>query len=427
MWFHLLFSFLFSSGIVHSAPLHSSQSLVQVLDLYGRLYLRAEHAQKILDQEIEETNSPGILFRSEAYKDLLALRPMLEKQAHLLEDLLLADNRQEQKSSLKLWMDTTRDLSKLERLTAQDALDRAKEHGTLAHISPLMSDQKWLTQWEQSEELVSASIKKVLKDSEISRLVKDSRLSLNVDSLSPISPKFIQPSPGPDGNITGYSFPAHTWAVTYDDGPHLQNTTSILQKLEKFGVKATFFWLAENVLRLPDLVLKTREQGHPIKNHSYSHANLPELTDEELRTEIVTSTEVQEPIFGERPQFFRCPYGAGLNDPRVRQLIADTNMVHVFWNVDSLDWKDRRPASILRRVKRLMNSEKRGVILFHDIHSRTAQVTNDFFQFWLSRKGKPDEPRWVTIPEIIKELNDKPEPPKTEPPTPEDNKKKTND
>ena len=60
----------------------------------------------------------------------------------------------------------------------------------------------------------------------------------------------------------------------------------------------------------------------------------------------------------------------------VRQDIANAGMVHVFWNVDTLDWQDKNPQSILARTLKQMSAYKGGVILFHDIHSQSVIASN---------------------------------------------------
>ncbi len=74
-------------------------------------------------------------------------------------------------------------------------------------------------------------------------------------------------------------------------------------------------------------------------------------------------------------------------------------MIHVFWNVDSLDWQDKDPASILARVKKLMAAEKRGIILMHDIHPQTVEAVK-----LLLDSAAPTQ-RWVVLPAIVDELN----------------------
>jgi len=140
-------------------------------------------------------------------------------------------------------------------------------------------------------------------------------------------------------------------------------------------------------------------------NHSHSHANLPRQGAASLRREIVDSTATHRQAFGYKPTYFRCPYGAcGGNGSNIRQMIANEGMVHIFWNIDSLDWQDKNPASIVNRVKRAMAVAKKGIILFHDIHPQSVEATKMLMDDWKPRLNSGDM-RLLTIPQAISELN----------------------
>jgi hypothetical protein len=162
-------------------------------------------------------------------------------------------------------------------------------------------------------------------------------IEINADKLQlvdqsgriPQSELTFYPSPGPNGNVYGKIFPKNVWALTYDDGPNPTHTPAILKNLEELGIKATFFWLAQNVIRYQSVVNMVKEKGMSLENHSWTHAQLTKLDDTGLQKEIVQSTEVEEKSYGERPKYFRCPYGAGNSVPRIRNMIADLGMLHL--------------------------------------------------------------------------------------------------
>ncbi|RYZ67721.1 MAG: polysaccharide deacetylase family protein, partial [Proteobacteria bacterium] len=169
--------------------------------------------------------------------------------------------------------------------------------------------------------------------------------------------------------------------------------------------KATFFELAKNVVAMPSLVKRVKAEGHALANHSYSHAQLTKLGASGLKKEIDDSTVVETKYFGFKPTLFRCPYGAcGGNGSTIRKKIAAQGMVHVFWNVDSLDWQDKNAKSVYNRIKKQMSVQKRGIILCHDIHPQTVEATKMLMDDFV--KGQKDGSlRLVTIPQAIKELN----------------------
>ena len=208
----------------------------------------------------------------------------------------------------------------------------------------------------------------------------------------------------PGGTITGNEFPVGTWAMTYDDGPHPTYTMQDVANLRANGGKATFFWLAKNTGLYPGVIRGVQAAGFPVEDHSWSHPilNSPSSLAKmhtSLQHEIVDSSNVQARQYGVKPRFFRCPYGAGINSPAIRQLLAQQGMINVFWNVDSLDWQDHNPASIVSRVQKQMARQRRGIILFHDIHPQSVAASS---QLMRSVRGTVN---WVTIPGIVDGMN----------------------
>lgn len=198
---------------------------------------------------------------------------------------------------------------------------------------------------------------------EISQLLKN-------DESMKMTPKEL-----PGKNITGSNYPDYTLSLTFDDGPHKGYTPKIINNLNNEGIKATFFWLVENVVNNKPLVSLAEQYDFPLENHSITHPNLTQLNDAKLKKEIVTSTEILNQIYRSPVQFFRCPYGAGSNSYKIRKLIADQNLVHVLWNIDSLDWQDKNPATITQRVIKQIQLNKKGIILFHDIHPQSVEAS----------------------------------------------------
>jgi peptidoglycan/xylan/chitin deacetylase (PgdA/CDA1 family) len=209
----------------------------------------------------------------------------------------------------------------------------------------------------------------------------------------------IYPDPGSPGNITGNRFAAGVWAITLDDGPHPTYTQGMLDAIQGGGLRATFFWLSQNIKLYPSLVKRAADYKFRRGSHSFTHANLPKLGDAALHHEIDEAADVFATVVGERPTFFRCPYGAcGSNGSKIRQKIAAQKMIHVFWNVDSLDWQDKNPASIFARVKKQMEVNGHGIVLFHDIHPQSVEAMKQVVAYIKSK------PTWnaYTMDEIVK-------------------------
>jgi len=217
----------------------------------------------------------------------------------------------------------------------------------------------------------------------------------------------IAPSSQHQGNITGARFPKGTWALTFDDGPRVKTTTMILDLLEEYGQRADFFWTAQNALKFPALVFRAKHMGMTLANHSYTHFNLPKADAPRLVYEIDQSTTDLEQLYNRKVDFFRLPYGAGMRKPTIRHKITENQMMHVFWNVDGLDWQDKNPASILKRMTLQMKRQGKGIILLHDIHLQSAKAARLLLEY-IQEKNRinPDSLRLQTLPEIVDNLNE---------------------
>jgi len=251
------------------------------------------------------------------------------------------------------------------------------------------------------------------KGIDAAKLVDDAAIEIRNEVLSkevrlPQSAQRIESDVGPSGNIFGKGFPQKTWALTYDDGPGA-TTGKVLDNLKKHDIKATFFMLSQQ-LKDPTyfkVAHRIQDEGHAIASHSMTHPQIPKLSESERFKEIVGAKKVFTEFFSDKPgdtppEFFRLPYGAGVSVPSVRKIIADADMIHVFWNVDTLDWQDHDPQSIFERAVKQIQQLDHGIILFHDIHSQSV-IASELLMRYL--KDPENKIRTVTIPEIVDELN----------------------
>lgn len=157
-------------------------------------------------------------------------------------------------------------------------------------------------------------------------------------------------------------------ALTFDDGPG-EGTERILETLELYGAKATFFMLGPKAEKYPDTVKKMQELGCELGNHTYSHIALPQLTKKEIRREIRrTSEAVAAASGGAGTTLVRPPYGE--TDGSVRESVGAPI---IMWSVDTLDWKTRDTKSTMKAV--LNSAEDGDIVLMHDIHEPTVEAT----------------------------------------------------
>jgi peptidoglycan/xylan/chitin deacetylase (PgdA/CDA1 family) len=230
------------------------------------------------------------------------------------------------------------------------------------------------------------------------------QLTEQFQKRTPQSKVEVKPGVGRSGMMNGTEFSHGTWALTFDDGPHPVYTLKALANLKANNMKATFFWVANNVERMTSIVHTVMAAGMTLGNHSYTHAELTKVSAARLTHEIIDSTTVDVHA-GYRPMFYRCPYGAcGSQTSVIRQKIANLGMISVTWNVDSLDWQDKNPASVYQRVKKQMAVQKRGIILFHDIHPQSIVASNMLMKDFAQGAANGTY-RTVTIDEALKELN----------------------
>jgi len=150
-------------------------------------------------------------------------------------------------------------------------------------------------------------------------------------------------------------------ALTFDDGPDDLYTIRILEVLKQYGVPATFFLVGKRVVKHPQVVERIFREGHGIGNHSWSHAELTEVSAERLRMEVVQTEEAIRQITGERTTFFRPPYGA-VSEELLGQLQQMGYKV-INWSVDSVDWRAKDVDQIL--INTLPDVKEGAIILFH--------------------------------------------------------------
>ncbi|NQX01375.1 polysaccharide deacetylase family protein [bacterium] len=160
-------------------------------------------------------------------------------------------------------------------------------------------------------------------------------------------------------------------ALTFDDGPHPQNTPRLLDMLRARNIKATFYVIGRSVDLYPQIVRRTVAEGHEIGNHSQTHRLLSKLGDSELRQEMSRCRDSVARAAGVQPRTMRPPYGGLLQ--RQRELVhAEYGYPVILWSVDPLDWK--RPGARVVSSRILAGTTAGGIVLAHDLHSQTVDA-----------------------------------------------------
>jgi peptidoglycan-N-acetylglucosamine deacetylase len=161
--------------------------------------------------------------------------------------------------------------------------------------------------------------------------------------------------------------------LTFDDGPLRAYTRPILEALAAHCTKATFFVVGRMAVADPEMVQEYARQGHTVGTHSWSHANLQAMSPARARAEIELGFSAVQGAMG-RPiaPFFRFPY---LRDTKwATEYVASRQFAAFSIDVDSKDYRTRDPSAVQSKVMADLARQRKGIILFHDIHASTARA-----------------------------------------------------
>jgi peptidoglycan/xylan/chitin deacetylase (PgdA/CDA1 family) len=128
-------------------------------------------------------------------------------------------------------------------------------------------------------------------------------------------------------------------ALTFDDGPNPSITPKLLDLLDRYHAKATFFVVGKFVRESPALVKETAARGHLIGNHTESHPNLFFCGPEETRSELLRCTEAITHATWQEPRWFRPPFG--FRSPWLGALVQQRQMRTVMWTLIPGDWRPK--------------------------------------------------------------------------------------
>ncbi|EEG76253.1 polysaccharide deacetylase family protein [Dethiobacter alkaliphilus] len=157
-------------------------------------------------------------------------------------------------------------------------------------------------------------------------------------------------------------------ALTFDAGWLHEQTIPLLDVLDKYQVKSTFFPRALWVKDYPHLGREIVNRGHILENHSLTHGDMSKMTDQQIRQELRESTRILKETTNSKPYLFRPPYGA-YND-RMLQILAQEGYPYtVMWTVDTHDWAREirgEQVTVDYLVNRVLNNASdKGIILMH--------------------------------------------------------------
>lgn len=184
-------------------------------------------------------------------------------------------------------------------------------------------------------------------------------------------------------------------ALTFDDGPHPFLTHRILDILDRYDVRATFFMVGVNVINYPDAAREVIARGHEVGNHTFTHGAIGRLAANEVREELTKCEDALEELCEYRPHLFRPPQGV-INDSITRcSETGDYSLI--LWSLDTRDWENKNTDEIVERV--LSTIMPGDIILMHDyigLNSKTPEALELLLPKLIERGYEP-----VTVSRLL--------------------------
>jgi peptidoglycan/xylan/chitin deacetylase (PgdA/CDA1 family) len=159
--------------------------------------------------------------------------------------------------------------------------------------------------------------------------------------------------------------------LTFDDGPWLGNTPAVLRALEQECVKAVFFSIGKHATYYPDILRQVYEGGHSVGSHTWSHVDLSKKSPDEQKEEIEKGISAVKAAIGHPiVPFFRFPQ---LKHPaEAVAYLGDRNIAIFSTDLDSFDFKIRKPEQIVAKVMDKLKKHGKGIVLMHDFQHGTS-------------------------------------------------------
>ena len=179
-------------------------------------------------------------------------------------------------------------------------------------------------------------------------------------------------------------------AFTFDDGPSYIGTNKLLDNLDKYNARVTFFVLGSRVNNYKDTLTKAYKMGNTIGSHTYSHSNLLKLDNYSVMDEIKKTNDAIKNITGSETIYLRPPYGNINSD--IKNI---SNMYTILWDLDTEDWKYKDKDRIADYI--VSNAHDGAIVLLHDLYETSV----DGALLAMERLEKEGY-AFVTIDEMIK-------------------------
>ncbi|MEU4096339.1 polysaccharide deacetylase family protein [Streptomyces sp. NPDC026673] len=156
-------------------------------------------------------------------------------------------------------------------------------------------------------------------------------------------------------------------ALTFDGNPG-KPTDRLLDLLKRHKAPSTFFLEGRRIHKHPDVVRRIAAEGHEIGNHTWTHPRLTDVSDAQIREEMLRTGRAISDITGKRPTLMRPPQGR--TDDHVSEVLRKLGLAQVLWTVTAKDYETTDAALITERV--LDGADRDGIILLHPLHKGTV-------------------------------------------------------
>jgi peptidoglycan/xylan/chitin deacetylase (PgdA/CDA1 family) len=164
--------------------------------------------------------------------------------------------------------------------------------------------------------------------------------------------------------------------LTFDDGPWPNRTMSVVRALAAHCVKAIFFPIGKHATYEPGILKQVAAAGHAVGSHTWSHQNLERKTFDEAKEEIERGiSAVAWAVGGPTAPYFRFP--ALRHPPEVVKYLGERNVGIFSTDMDSFDFKMRRPEQVRKSVLAKLKKHGKGIVLLHDFQQATAAAATD--------------------------------------------------
>ena len=167
--------------------------------------------------------------------------------------------------------------------------------------------------------------------------------------------------------------------LTFDNGYEAGYTNQILDTLKENEVKATFFITAHYLNTASDIVQRMIEEGHIVGNHTVNHKSMPEITDEQIKDEVIKLHQAVYEKFGYEMKYLRPPKG----EFSERTIILTNNLgyQHVMWSFAYVDWDEKKQPDEQKAQKVITDNLHNGeIMLLHENSKTNANILDNIIK-----------------------------------------------